>query len=61
MRKPDALEKAHQVEFALGTQREHHLFGREFFDADDEIGAQPAKCRRQAAPGGVGQNLEISE
>jgi len=61
MGEANALEQAHEVEFALRTERAHDVFGGKVFDPDDEIVAQRTKFRRQAAPGGVGQQFKIGE
>ena len=47
--KAHALERAEQVEVALGAHGVEHLIAREIVDLDDEPGAQIAKFLRQAA------------
>ena len=61
MHKADALEETHDVEFALGAKRAQNVFGREIFDADDEIVAEPPEFFREPTPGGIGQNFKIGK
>src|ERR1019366_9067477 len=48
-RQADALEQAEQVELAFGPHLVQHLVGREILDPDDQVLAQGAEFRRQAA------------
>src|SRR5262249_22488673 len=59
--KSDTLEKAKQIEFALGTHTVEDLVCRKIFNTDDEILTEIAKVLRKTCVGLGSQRLDIGQ